>query len=389
MRPSWKEIRTCVAKFTDEWWTKRKVTGGFWIVAWVLFVLVAVGYFSTMYWDWLSAEESNGTIIRKSGSEIIRNLGLVVAAIVALPLAIWRSIVAERQATAAQRQAETAQHGLLNECYQKGAEMLGSEVLNVRLSGIYALTRVARKHPKEYHTQIMQLLCTFVRIPPEGYEKNTPTEGTQQAIRLREDVHTILTEICKRSEAQIKIETEEPYILDLSCADLVGANLADAVLSRANLAGVNLSGAVLFGTKLSGAVLPRANLVGANLTGVDLSHASLVDAKLSKARLSRTDLVGADLENADLSYAGLSRTDLTGAVLADADLSYTRLRRSNLTDAILMGANLTGADLSDSKGLTQEQLDDDAFADETFPPKLPNVADAETGVPLVWRGKLT
>ena len=53
--------------------------------------------------DWLSNVES--------WSAIIRNFGLVIAAGIALPLAIWRSIVAARQAT-------TAQLGLLNERYQ-------------------------------------------------------------------------------------------------------------------------------------------------------------------------------------------------------------------------------------------------------------------------------
>ena len=202
----WKKIRTYVAMFTDEWWTKGRTTGGFWIVTWVVFVLVASVIFSTMFWDWLSVEESNCTIIRKSGSDIIRNLGLIVAAIIALPLAIWRSIVAERQATASQSQAEIAERVLLNERYQKGTEMLGSEVLNVRLSGIYTLARVAREHPEECHTQIMELLCTFVRIPPARDEKITSADGDQQVTRLRKDVQVVLMEIGKRSEAQIKIE---------------------------------------------------------------------------------------------------------------------------------------------------------------------------------------
>ena len=72
-----------------------------------------------MYWDWLSIESNGSTI---------RNIVLAAAAIIALPLAIWRSTVAERQ-------AKTAQRSLLNERYLKGAEMLGSEVLSVRLAG--------------------------------------------------------------------------------------------------------------------------------------------------------------------------------------------------------------------------------------------------------------
>ncbi len=307
----------------------------FWIIVWVVLVLVASVVFSTMFWDWLSVGESNGTTIRKSGSEIIRNLGLVIAAIVALPLAIWRSIVAEHQATASQRQAETAQRGLLNERYQKGAEMLGSVMLPVRLGGIYALARLAREHPEEYHTQIMQLFCAFVRIPPDGEEKSTTTDGDQQVTGLREDVQAILTAIGKRSEAQMTMEREEPDIMDFSCANLDGANLNDADLSRTNLCDVKLSCAMLFGANLSGAVL----------SGADLYH---------------VDLPGADL---------------SGAVLFDADLS----------GAILNNTTLTGTDLSGCKGLTQNQLDQ-AIAHTNAPPNLNNVVDAETGEPLVWRG---
>ena len=80
-------------------------------------------------WKWFSEGESN--------SGTIRNIGLVLAGLVALPLALWRSFVAQNQARAAQRQAFTAQEGLANDRYQKGAEMLGSDVLSVRIGGIY------------------------------------------------------------------------------------------------------------------------------------------------------------------------------------------------------------------------------------------------------------
>ena len=81
----------------------------------------------------------------ESWSTIIRNFGLVAAAVFALWFARKRILVADRQ-------ADTAQRGLLNERYQKGAEMLGSKVLAVRRGGIYALARLARDdHSGDYH----------------------------------------------------------------------------------------------------------------------------------------------------------------------------------------------------------------------------------------------
>ena len=95
-----------------------------------------------------------------------RNVGLMIGGAVALVFAVWRSWVAHKQ-------ADTARQGLLNERYQKGAEMLGNNVLSVRLGGIYALERLAAEHPEQYHVQIMKLLCAFVR-----YRRRTKTIRT-------------------------------------------------------------------------------------------------------------------------------------------------------------------------------------------------------------------
>ena len=242
----------------------------FWIALLVVFVLVAAGLISIMHWDWLKDEESASTTIR--------NLGLVIAAIVALPLAIWRSIVAERQAATAQRQSETAQHGLLNERYQKGAEMLGSEVLAVRLGGIYALERLAREHPGDYHTQIMRLLCAFARNPPV-VEKET------QDTKLRADLQALLEAISTRSEEQIEIEKKEKYILELSGSSLEEASLSDGNLSGLFLFDVSLKGAFLYGTNLRGANLHRASLEGADLSNANLEGAWLEGVNLTGAEM--------------------------------------------------------------------------------------------------------
>ena len=304
--------------------------------------------------DWLSNVES--------WSAIIRNIVLAAAAAIALPLAVWRSIVASRQADAAQSQADmaqcqskTAQRGLLNERYQKGAGMIGSEVLSVRLGGIYALARLAREDPGDDHTQIMRLLCSFVRHPagdpveasmPE--EGSTPTaelnrgwdeagdeEGVDRPLRVREDVQAVMTAVGERSEAQIAIEEEMEYRLDLIGADLKFVRLDDAVLDNVNLIDADLTSAVLFGAKLKGAYL----------RGTNFENAKLFRANLGGVRLSRVNL-----ENADLLNANLTRTVM---------------RRC--------------------EGLTQEQIDR-AVAHEDNPPKLMGEVDANTGEPLVWRG---
>ena len=302
-----------------------------------------------MFWCWLS----NG----ESGSTTIRNLGLVIAAAIALPLAVWRSIVAEKQ-------AKTAQLSLLNERYQKGAEMLDSGELMGHLGGIYALAGLAREQPEDYHTKIMSLLCAFVRHPvgksteaalpkgltpdakyTSGFESDDEDdyddsgqhqEGVEvRPQRVREDVQSAMMEVGKRSKDQIKAEDRKQYRLDLRDAKLRFVELVNADLNNVNLPHGDLTNAVLVGAKLKGA-----------------------------------SLEGADFEN----------VNLVGANLKDV-----RLPDVNLEGAMLTSANLTRTFMAMCKGLTQEQLDG-AVAELGNPPELGNLVDAKTGNKLVWSG---
>ena len=366
-----------------------------------LIVLVAVLIFSILFWDSWRGEES--------GSTAIRNLVLVIAAIVALPLAIWRSKVAERQAATAQHQSEIAQRGLLNERYQKGAEMLGSELLAVRLGGIYALDRLGAECPSDYHVQIMKLFGAFViaqtgdeapaRVITEG--ENGGRKSKQRAVPwLGQDVQEAIRLIVRRDQKRIALERKEGLRLNLSHASLVGLTLRDANFSNVDFTKANLSRMQLWDSRFSGTVLP-----GANLEGADLTRAYLQDADMRRANLTGASLVGANLRNADLGLVNLAseklwgmelfstnlvRTrlygaDLRGAKLSGANLTDAKLNGAKLADTVLRGSNLTGAEMKACEGLTQEQLDE-AVADKDGPPILEGVVDANTGKPLVWRG---
>ncbi len=355
-----------------------------WLLLIVLVVATAVGIWAVInYWDWLRG----GSGSFESGSTTVRNVGLVIGGVVAILLAVWRSRVAERQASAAQRQADTARQTLLNERYQRGAEMLGSEVLAVRLGGIYALQSLAEEHPELYHIEIMKLFCAFVRDPTVRNGRDAPRtiaaaelgveeSGYDQPERLRFDVQSVVEAIATRNSACIALEDKAGFRLDLRNANLHSLDLF-------NLEGVNLS--------------------GARLTDVDLSHVKLrpftdlsriresYQANFSKARLNRVSFEAANLEE----------SSFRGSLLIGANLRIADLRRANLSTAVLANANLRGAELRDVKlsgtkfavkdypparALTQAQLDL-ARADPDNPPKLDGVLDAVTGKQLVWRGE--
>ena len=305
----------------------KSISGEVWISFSIVVVLVVAVCFSVNCWEWL-----------RSNANTIRVIALVVGGVIAIMLALWRSMIAERQARAARSQSDTAQLSLLNERYQKGAEMLGNKVLATRLGGIYALRRLAEEYPQEYHVQIMRLFCAFVRRPTElepGGKPSFDVQDTMEAIAF-----------CSKNSAELKIN----FRINFAGADLRG-------ISWHHFSDVNLVEADVSSADLSASFFPPE---------VNLSKIFAMNVRLSDTYLMDVKLCGAFLMSADL----------TGAHLDDADLSEAFLREAILTKADLRGVH----------GLTQAQLDD-ARADPNNPPNLEGVRDTKTKEYLTWQGR--
>jgi uncharacterized protein YjbI with pentapeptide repeats len=162
----------------------------------------------------------------------------------------------------------------------------------------------------------------------------------------------------------------------LQQAELQGAIFMLAKLQQADLYDAKLQKAILLGADLQGASLREAKLQQAELQGARLQEAILVDAKLQGADLQGARLQGAKLQRANLHGANLRGTDLQGANLQGTDLQGTDLQGTNLQGTDLQGANLLLAnlrgsipfgvlprvgdlwelDLTEVKGLTQDQV---------------------------------
>ena len=121
-------------------------SGAFWFLVWTLAVIAATAGLWYAWYDDLRDGDSLSTAIR--------NIGLMSGGLVALALAVWRSLVA-------QRQAETAQRSLLNDRYHRAVELLASDKKHIRIGAIHALRNVVFEDPKEFGTQTMTLLRAF------------------------------------------------------------------------------------------------------------------------------------------------------------------------------------------------------------------------------------
>ena len=289
-------------------------------------VLVGGCLLSWCYWESL-----HGT--GDSVSTTVRNLGLVIGGVIAVLLAIWRSLVATRQADTAQHQTAIAQQGLLNERYQKAAEMLGNENLFVRLGGVYALQALIAEHPEEYYVSCMRLLCALVRNPPADihFPLLSDREMTRWGggIRLRPDVQAVMDMMRSRDDRLIELERKERFEVDFRGADLRGSNLRsvnftgvdlrDADLSGAYAAGANMSRVGLSGARLYKTILASTNLSGALFSGADVSRTWFCGRSSMRGRRFDSPAVGIVYHRFERARAMKGNPPILGGVVLDAD----------------------------------------------------------------------
>jgi len=89
-------------------------------------------------------------------------LGAGLFAAGALIFTARNSLFAQRTAQATQRTVQLTEQGQVTDRYTKAIEQLGSDKLDVRIGGIYALELVALDSPRD-HPNVMEVLAAFIR----------------------------------------------------------------------------------------------------------------------------------------------------------------------------------------------------------------------------------
>jgi hypothetical protein len=141
----------------------------------------------------------------------------------------WASVRNTNKTIAlALRTVELTQEGQVTDRYAKAVEQLGSDKLDVRIGGIYALERVACDWARD-HPTVMEVLTAFVR--ERSLEQwSRPADDVPGT---RPDIQAALTVIGRRTTSYDR----EPRVLSIN---LAGAELPGANLTGANLWDVNL-----------------------------------------------------------------------------------------------------------------------------------------------------
>jgi uncharacterized protein YjbI with pentapeptide repeats len=319
-------------------------------VAWVLLVPAA---------DWLARHDVGPVTgpLRSLRLQTARDaargrLLTLCAGLLALGALIFTALNFDLLRRNSQRNYEQAEQGQVTDRYTKAIEQLGSDRLDVRIGGIYALERIARDSARD-HPTVIEVLSALVREhsrEPWRRPSDDDDPGADPHERkTRPDVQAAASVIGRRTH------THDGQPVNLAHADLTGADLALTNLAHTRFTGATLASTRLTSANLTGALMHGAVLSNARLHGADLSNARLNEANLAHAYLYDANLAGSMLTEATLTWADLKDARLSGADLTAARLARAYLNQADLTGADLTGADLTGADLT-SADLTDADL---------------------------------
>ena len=225
-------------------------------------LLIVSGVLAHYYWDCLSVGETFGSTLR--------NVAVIIAGVVALPLAITRILVVGGQ-------ADTADRSLANDRYQRGAEMLGHEQEIVRIGGIDALREVAQQYPDQYVRPAMRLFCAFLY-------KHCRSANRVPSFKNRPDLQAAMEAVASFGP---ELRGTHHDLDNRHCVNLGGISFFYGAFSRMNLAGLSFQNSgfdqtSMKGVDFSGADLRKSSFNTVNMHGTILDRAQIDGAQFSR-----------------------------------------------------------------------------------------------------------
>jgi len=218
-------------------------------------------------------------------------------------------------------QVQVNREGQLTDRFTRAVEQIGSDKVDVRIGGIYALKRIAENSPADRDT-VQFILGAFIRNnSPRAEGPGELPEERRWLLIGAPDIQTAVEVLARRISFR-RHRADRPSTRRKFPDD------AKLYLSRVNLRGVQVY---------------RGGLINTQLRHSDLAHAWMHGTVLDGSDLKSADLRGSFLRETSFVDANLSLALLSGADLRDADLRRADLRGTDLTDADLTGAKLEGA----------------------------------------------
>ena len=260
----------------------------------------------------------------KIDHESLRGLGLYVlgagVGVLGLYLTRSRTESLRKQTEALEMQTEIEKSKNVTDAFAKSVELLGNKRAAARQGGIYALDKIAKDDPEKYHMTVIRIMTSYIREESkESYDKyrsnmqsnsaSSSDKKDNQEFIMPADVEAAIEVIRQRNSSQKQ-------------------------------------------EKQSKKKLQRYTLF------LDISNAHLSNTDFSRAELSKTNF---------------SNSNLSGCIFDHANLSHSSFVFSDLKDSSFEKCDLSGADLSEAKNLTQEQISKAKIGEDTMlPPDIEN-----------------
>jgi Pentapeptide repeats (8 copies) len=264
--------------------------------------------------------------------------------------------IGEQNLKVAEDNLKVTQDKQVTERFSKAIEHLGSDKIDIRLGGIYALEQIAIDSPEKYHWTTVEIMSAVIREKsPHIVDIRKQTKVTVPKV----DIKAVAFVLSRRS---VERDPQGKFI-NLEWVNLVEIEIeSSGNFNNCNLAYTNLTRAILNGSKLRKAILTGSILIHAKLRGVDLTGADLSGKNLPGSYMgiyeNGANLSYADLSEANLTKANLSCTDLTRANFSRTNLSDADLTGANLSQIILDGAIVTNTRFKNNEGMTEELRSD-------------------------------
>ena len=190
-----------------------------------------------------------------------RNFILIVAALLALPLALERMIIADKQLNAtqdqlrqskkeAERAREEATKQQRDSNFEKWQSHLFSNNENLQRIAVNMLWNLAQKFPKDYHIQTMDNFHSLIRSI-ETITDEVPTNPRTIALKKLVNRGNIKTKEQKKVEADYEFRSNLQFLnfknLDLSYSDLSNIDFRWTLWENVNVSHTDLTGATFEG----------------------------------------------------------------------------------------------------------------------------------------------
>ncbi|WP_109796312.1 pentapeptide repeat-containing protein [Minwuia thermotolerans] len=229
------------------------------------------------FWAWLNRGHGADGV---TNGATLRDLGLILLGLMALPLLVWRSITAHRQAARQFRQLESGQRGNRYGRLQDAAGMLGADSRQERMAAMFVLDELRREDPAAYHVPVMRLLtaCFEDTRGPERPPNGEPSAAGGGNIYTEDEKRLLFRTLGARDDRMKRAERAAGYHPELrgaripaplSChfLDFSGFDFAKMDLSGIRFEGCDFSRAGLDRCGLRHCAFFRGAMKGVHMTG--------------------------------------------------------------------------------------------------------------------------